>query len=98
MAASKVPELSHDMRIRAQGILIAAAKMHLPQPDASSTTKQAYLQRLREAAVRISRVPDEDQRSAQVLDVMEDLCWMASTALLLATDVLKRDTNPATQP
>jgi hypothetical protein len=91
MAASTIPELPDDMRVRAQGIVIAAAKMKLPQPDASSATMQAYLERLREAANRISRIPDEDQRSAEILHVMEDLCWMAFTANRLATDILNQD-------
>ena len=91
MATSKLPTVPEEIRVLAQGIQIATAKLRIPQPDASSEAKQAYLEQFRQVAVRVSSETDEERRAVEILNILEDFCWIATAANRLALEFLKID-------
>lgn len=91
MVAANLPTVADESRVLAQGIQDAAAKMHLPQADASQQEKLAYLEELRQVAVRVSCESDAERRTVEILNILEDFCWMATAANRLAAEFLKID-------
>ena len=83
------PLASDEMRVVAQGLLIAGAKLRIPPSNASEELREAYTARLRQTAYNLSAEPDEGLRTKAILEVLEDFWWVAATANRLENEYLK---------